>query len=209
MIVTEIAEWSQNRCKIYIDGEFVFVLYKGELRLYHMREGEEIREEDYRKIMEEVLPKRAALRAMNLLKNRDYTTAQMKEKLVQGGYPEVIIEGALEYAAAYHYIDDLRYAVNFIICHEADRSRKRIEQDLHSRGISGEIMEKAWEEWERQGGCCDEQSMINKLLKKKHYDYRTADIREKQRIFAFLMRKGFPAELIRRAMNSENIDGCT
>lgn len=209
MIVTEIVEFSRNRCKIYIDGEFAFVLYKGELRLYQIREGEEIGEEDYRKITGEILPKRAAMRAMNLLKSRDYTTAQLKEKLVRGGYPDMVIERALEYAASYRYIDDLRYAVSYIICHETDRSRKRIEQDLYGKGISRETMEKAWEEWEKQGGCCDEQSMINRLLEKKHFDCRTADIREKQRVFAFLMRKGFPAEQIRRAMNSENIDSCT
>ncbi|MGN1146672.1 MAG: regulatory protein RecX, partial [Acetatifactor sp.] len=64
MIVTQIVEMSKTRSKIYIDQEFAFVLYKGELRLYHICEGQEIAWEDYRTIMEEVLPKRAKLRAM-------------------------------------------------------------------------------------------------------------------------------------------------
>ena len=87
MRVTQIAELSKSRSKVYIEQEFAFVLYKGELRLYHVREGEEISEADYRTIMEEVLPKRAKLRAMNLLKDREYTTARLRRKLEQGFYP--------------------------------------------------------------------------------------------------------------------------
>ena len=67
MLVTQVTELSKSRSKVYIDQEFAFVLYKGELRLYHIKESEELRPEDYRTIMQEVLPKRAKLRAMNLL----------------------------------------------------------------------------------------------------------------------------------------------
>ena len=74
--MTKIEELSKSRSKVYIDQEFAFVLYKGEFRLYHVREGEAIEPCDYETIMKEVLPKRAKLRAMNLLKSREYTTAQ-------------------------------------------------------------------------------------------------------------------------------------
>jgi len=67
MLVTQVTELSKSRSKVYIDQEFAFVLYKGELRLYHIKEGQQLSEEDYRTIMQEVLPKRAKLRAMNLL----------------------------------------------------------------------------------------------------------------------------------------------
>ena len=96
MKITGIEEVSKSRSKIDIDNEFAFVLYKGELRLYQIVLGEEISEKAYREIMKEVLPKRAKLRAMNLLTKRDYTTARLREKLVQGGYPaSVVEEGAL------------------------------------------------------------------------------------------------------------------
>ena len=112
MLVTQVTELSKSRSKVYIDQEFAFVLYKGELRLYHIKESEELRPEDYRTIMQEVLPKRAKLRAMNLLQGREYTTSQLRTKLQQGYYPPEIIEQAIEYVAGFHYIDDLRYAVD-------------------------------------------------------------------------------------------------
>ena len=114
MLVTQVTELSKSRSKVYIDQEFAFVLYKGELRLYHIKEGQQLSEEDYRTIMREVLPKRAKLRAMNLLQGREYTTAQLRTKLQQGFYPAEIIEQAIVYVAGFHYIDDLRYAVDDI-----------------------------------------------------------------------------------------------
>jgi regulatory protein len=200
MQVTQIEEFTKSRSKIYIDQEFAFVLYKGELRLYHIKEGENLPPDTYRTIMEEVLPKRARLRAMNLLKNREYTTAQLRGKLQQGWYPEKVIEDALDYVASFHYTDDLRYAAEYIACHEESRSRRRIEQDLLRKGISDAIIQSAWEQWEEQGGIQNEEQMIRKLLKKRNYDSEHADYAERQKQCAFLMRKGFSGESIRHVM---------
>ncbi len=204
MIVTGIEELSKARSKVFIDDEFAFVLYKGELRLYHVAVGEEICQKDYDGIMEKVLPKRAKLRAMNLLKNREYTVKQLRDKLKDGGYPESAVEEALSYVAGYHYTDDLRYATGYIFEKESSRSRRRIEQDLREKGIDRDTLEKAWQEWERQGGSQDEQRMIQKLLEKRHYDPDTADLKEKQRTYAFLMRKGFSGEQAGRALRVED-----
>lgn len=200
MEVTQIQELSKSRSRIFVDDGFAFVLYKGELRSFHIREGSEIDQEDYETIMTRLLPKRAKLRAMNLLKSREYTVKQLHDKLESGGYPETVIEEALAYVASFHYTDDLRYAVSFISCHESTRSRRRIEQDLLGRGIDRSTLEKAWAEWEEQGGSQDEQSMIQSLLEKKHFDMENADAKERQRMYGFLMRKGFSGEQARKAV---------
>lgn len=200
MKITAIEELSKARSRVWIDGEFAFVLYKGELRLYRIREGEEISEETLKTIRQEVLPKRAKLRAMNLLKSREYTTKQLHDKLKQGGYPEDIITQALDYVASYHYTDDLRYAVSYMQSHETDKSRRRIEQDLMRKGIGKETLEKAWQTWEARGGEQDEQQMISELLEKRRYCPREADLREKQRLYGFLMRRGFSGEQVRKAL---------
>ena len=202
MLVTQVTELSKSRSKVYIDQKFAFVLYKGELRLYHIKEGGELHEEDYRAIMQEVLPRRARLRAMNLLQGREYTTSQLQTKLQQGFYPPEIIEQAIDYVAGFHYIDDLRYAVDYITYHENSRSRRRIEQDLLGKGISTATIEEAWQNWRENGGEQDEQNMIRELLRKKHYDPDAGetDWKERQKIYAFLARKGFSTEAIRKAI---------
>lgn len=204
MQVTKIEELSKSRCKVYLDQELAFILYKGELRSFQVKEGQPLGEEAYRTIMEEVLPKRAKLRCMNLLMSREYTVQQLKDKLRQGFYPEEIIEEAVEYVASFHYIDDLRYAEDYITGHEDKRSRKRIEQDLLGKGISREILEQAWQQWEEKGGELNEETMIRKLLEKKHFDGETADWKERQRMYAYLMRKGFSASEISKVISNTN-----
>ena len=202
MTVTGIAEVSKSRSRIEIDHQFAFVLYKGELRQYHLREGEEVQESDYRTIMEEVLPKRAKLRCMNLLKSREYTTEQLKTKLRQGQYPEEIIAQAIDYVASFRYIDDLRYATDYITAHESTRSRNRIEQDLYRKGLSQTTIVQAFAEWQSQGGTQDEQSMIQALLTKKNYDPATADYKAQQKMYAYLLRKGHTSAQIRQALKA-------
>lgn len=206
MRVTRIEELSKSRSRVYLDEEFAFVLYRGELRLYHVILGEELAAENHRTIMEQVLPKRAKLRAMNLLKSREYTTKQLYDKLKDGGYPEEIIREALDYVASFHYTDDLRYALSFISGHQSTRSRRRMEQDLMNRGIDKGTLERAWQEWEAQGGVQDEQAMIRELLKKRGYDPESADRKEAQRMGAFLMRRGFSGESVRKALFSNLTD---
>lgn len=209
MQITGIEELSKSRSRVFIDGEFRFVLYKGELRTYGIRVGAELPQETYATILGEVLSKRAKLRAMNLLIKREYTESQLRKKLEEGFYPPQVIGEALAYVAAFHYTDDLRYAVTFITDHETTRSRRRIEQDLLGRGIDRKVLEQAWAEWEERGGKQDEQEMIRALLAKKKYDAGTADDAEKRRIYAFLMRRGYTSESICRAMREQELDSFT
>lgn len=204
MRVTRLEELSRSRSRVYIEQEFAFVLYKGELRSYHICEGGELEQSDYDEIINRVLPKRAKLRAMNLLKNREYTVKQLHDKLKEGCYPEHIIEQALDYVASYHYTDDLRYAEAYISDHEATRSRRRIEQDLTGKGIDRSTLEKAWRQWEQKGGVQNEEAMVRQLLDKRHYDPEKADLKEQQKMYGFLMRKGFSPEVIRRALRTSD-----
>lgn len=200
MIVTDIAEQSASKVKIEIDGEFAFVLYKGELRKYGIKSGEPIPAAVYEEITLRVLPKRAALRCMNLLKSRDYTVAQLRTKLRQGGYPETAMESAIAYVASFGYVDDLRYAEEFIRCSQETKSRRRIDCDLQRKGISPDTVKQAWENWQKQGNAQDEEEQIRRLLAKKHYDREHADRKEMQKIYAFLARRGFDLENIRKVL---------
>lgn len=202
--VTRLEEMSRSRSRVFIDQEFAFVLYKGELRLYHVCEGGELTQADYEEIMTKVLPRRAKLRAMNLLKGREYTAKQLQDKLREGGYPEEIIALALDYVAGYHYIDDLRYAEAYITGHEGTRSRRRIEQDLKDKGIDRAVSEQAWLRWEQKGGVQDEGEMIGRLLEKRRYDPDAADVKERQKTYVFLIRKGFTPDAVRRALRTDD-----
>lgn len=47
MIVTQMIGISRARYKVYVDGQFAFILYKGELREFGIEEEKEISESCY------------------------------------------------------------------------------------------------------------------------------------------------------------------
>lgn len=200
MLVTQISEISKARYRVYLDGQFAFVLYKGELRQFHIKVNQECPEEIYQHIMTQVLPKRAKLRSMNLLQSRDYTRRQLEDKLKQGEYPAECVEEAIAYVESYGYIDDLRFAKNYIEYHLQNKSRKRIETDLARKGITKDIIGKAFDELGDSGLEQDELSMARELLNKKKYCANTATRQEQQKMYGFLYRKGFQSDTIGKAL---------
>lgn len=200
MLVTQISELSKSRCRVYLDGQFAFVLYKGELRRFQIKVDQELPEESYREIMTEILPKRAKLRSMNLLQSRDYTRRQLADKLEQGDYPQECIEEAIAYVESYGYIDDKRYARDFIEYNLASKSRTRIETDLMRKGIGKELIREAFEELTDLGVQQDELALACDLLRKKKYCADTATGQEQQKMYGFLYRRGFRHDIISKAL---------
>ena len=200
MLVTQISEVSKSRFRIYLDGQFAFILYKGELRQFQIKEDQELSEESYRQIMTQILPRRAKLRSMNLLQSRDYTRRQLEDKLRRGEYPDACIEEAIAYVESYGYIDDRRYARDFIEYNMQSKSRTRIETDLMKKGIAKDVIREAFTELENLGVEQDEMTMICDLLKKKKYCAGTASRQEQQKMYGFLYRKGFRSDAIARAL---------
>ena len=100
---------------------------KGELSRFGIAAGEEIPEETVETIRRDVVFKRAKLRAMHLLEDMDRTEAGLREKLRQGLYPEDAAEEAVRYVKSFGYLDDTRYAENFVRSRKDSKSRREIQ----------------------------------------------------------------------------------
>ena len=191
MIVTKIEAVTKTKYKVYVDGQFAFVLYKGELSRFHIAEEQELSQEIYEKIRTEVILKRAKLRAMHLLNDMWRTESQLREKLTRNDYPADIIEEAIRYVKSFGYINDYNYAKSFIETRKDRKSRREIYMQLIGKGVSKNLIEEAFEEcYERT----DSKEAIQRLLEKKHYDPKTATSDEKRKLMGYLVRKGFSYE---------------
>lgn len=200
MIITKTEAVAKTRYKVYIDGQFAFVLYKGELSRYQVREGQELGEEAYEKIRAEVLVKRAKLRAMHLLNAMGRTERQLRMKLEQGGYPEDVVDEALSYVKSFGYVNDLSYARSFITGRKEKKSRKEISMLLKEKGISQEEIEQAMEECYEEE---DSAAAIRKIMEKRRYDSERASYEERRKLMGYLMRKGFSYEDMRKACGGD------
>ena len=145
--------------------------------------------------------KRAKLRCMHLLEKRDYTEKELRQKLENGKteYTEEQIDGAIAYVKSFHYVDDGRYACKYIEAMQSRKSRRQIEQELYQKGVDRELIQEAFEET----GEVPEEEQIARWMEKRNFHPEEADLKEKQRMYAFLARKGFRAENIQRVMKSE------
>jgi len=196
MTVTEIVPYDKKRDKVLIDGDLVLLLYKGEIKKLKLEEDLEISDGFYADAVLPLLKKRARERIVYLLKDSDKSERDIRRRLKEGLYPNTVIDNAVEWAKLNKYIDDERYAENYIRYHGEGEPARRLSWKLQQKGISKEIIDRYLEETET-----DEAALIEKELAKKHYDPETADEAAKRKMAAYLMRRGFSWESIRNGIS--------
>ncbi len=197
MLITKITPLSKNRYQIVLEDKQSFVLYKSEMQKFGFIEETDISDEVVKQIKSEVLVKRAKLRALHLLNDMDRTESGLMQKLRQGGYPEDVISEALSYVKSFGYIDDSRYAEQYIRSRMQKKSRRELYAALVGKGLDISIIETALEVCFSDSS---ERQAIEQLLRKKNFDVHTADDKAKKKMYDYLMRKGFRYEDIRQAI---------
>lgn len=207
MLIKSIEPVSKDRSRVRLEGGHEFVLYKGELRILKLKEDTDLSDEVYRNIMETVLPKRAKLRAMNLLKSRAYTEYGLRKKLIEGGYPDSVADIAISYVKSYGYVNDRQYALDYVNDQCTKRSKKELYQKLSQKGIAKEILDGVFAEVYgsyrdvREESSFDETDVIVKTLKKRGFTGNES-YEERQKLLAYFYRRGFEMDSVYKAMDS-------
>ena len=199
MEITKIQALTKQKYRIFLDGESAFAVYKGELSRYHLEEGAVLPPEVYEELVNRVLKKRATLRAMHILERTDKTEAQLRRKLEESEYPKEAVESAIAYVTSYGYLDDRRYAEHYIEWKKQGKGKARLKMELVQKGISREIIEEVLESTDF--GATRE--MIRQIILKKRKTDIPMNEKEKQRLYGFLMRKGFSSSDILAVMREE------
>ena len=198
MTVTAIQELTKKKSRILFDSGESIVLYKGEISKYRIICDEEISPSSYDEIINNVLPKRAKLRAMHLLKSRPYTEKRLRDKLVENGYPSSAINTAIEYVSSFGYIDDVKYAEDYFDTYRTRKSQKRIISDLLGKGVSKDIISEVISSGSYEDNRDYEGEQIKRFLSKKGIIADDLSYEDRQKIRASLYRKGYDPALIER-----------
>lgn len=149
--------------------------------------------------------KKVILRAMHLLERMDRTEQGLRDKLTASQYPPQMIDNALEYVKSYGYIDDERYARNYIRYRLESKSRRQLFQELRKKGVDAQIITDAWEEIAREEQP-DEKQLIRRLVQKKCQGRTQLSDKEYGRLQGYLGRRGFSWEDISTVLRQENIE---
>lgn len=197
MIITKIEEFNKNKIKVFIDEQYEFWLYQKDLKDYPLNQNDIVSQDTYQKLYDLNL-KRGKKKALNILKRVDKTEYELKEKLEQSEFNEKIINTIIDYINSYHYIDDTRYAANFIRFKQNSKSKKEIEYILLKKGVAKTIIEQALIK-EYDG----EEAAIKKAIDKKKKGSKVLSFEEKQKITSYLFRKGYNLDLIKKYIELE------
>ncbi len=201
MIITSRIPKGKTRCTITTDGGESFTVSVRDARLYGLEEGAEI-SASVLSLIREQLRKEILHESGTLLGGRDYTEKRLTEKLLERDYPEDLVQEAVQSLKEARYLDDRRFAEQYLSAHLSDRSIARIRQDLAQRGVDNKLIDEAVSACSMEEIQEEELAQIRQLLKKRHYDPESADYAEQQKTAAFLYRRGFDAGLIRKAMRT-------
>jgi SOS response regulatory protein OraA/RecX len=132
--------------------------------------------------------------ALKLLRRRDYTIAQLREKL-ESKFGEVPKE-TIDNLQKKRFLDDARYAGNFVI-KRRDFHPSLVREELLTSGVSPDIVEQALSvhDW----------PSLQHVARAKLIDWKLqAPLQRKEanRLYRILARLGYPEDEIREELNS-------
>jgi regulatory protein len=143
-------------------------------------------------------------RALNMLALRARSSRELRRQLLRKGEPADQVDAAIARLQAAGFLDDETFARQFARSKAvgAGMSRRRIQQELGRRGVAREVgdgaIEDVFDEEQLDEGAVVEQAARKKLRSLKNLDTET----RKRRLFAFLARRGYDLDDIRRAMQA-------
>lgn len=196
----------KGRYRVAFDNGVSCVLYRSEAAQLSIEAQCSLTDENYDYLINEIVGKRAKKRAMHILEQMDRTEHQLREKLAKGEYPQECIDSAVEYVKKYRYLDDERFASSYVRYHQEKLSRQQLSVKLSQKGVSRDIIAEALEmEYEADDG-----EKIRNLLSKRHFDPDNTDRQENNKIYQYILRRGFKSSDILKEMRvfSENCTIC-
>ncbi len=198
MIITAITQQKNNkdRYSVFIDDNFAFGLIMQDIVYFKLKQGEEISQEKYDFIQNELIYIQAQDIALHYIAYKMRTEQEVRKKLFEKEYTEYIIERVIHFLIEYHYIDDMNYCKSYIKqrlqCNP--KGAYVLKMELKQRGIKQSIIDKAIENSD-----IDELNDAIKLLQKKCLYLDDIDEKNKKRLFAFLQRRGYSYDIIKEA----------
>jgi regulatory protein len=140
--------------------------------------------------------------ALNLLSARPYAVSALRRKLIQKEYPTADADDAIRRLVDNGLLDDAKYAAQYartkIVA--SGVSRRRLQQDLYRKGIKGDVATNAIASVIAEEEIDTEAVVLGVARKKLAQLGDLEPLVLKRRLFAFLARRGYDLDEIRRVV---------
>ena len=141
--------------------------------------------------------KRIFDRAVKLLAAKPRSVAELRERLIRGrGTSEAAVDAVIARLSEYGYLDDERFAFSYASLKVKQRpiGRRRLQQDLKFKQVESSVAEEALELVYAE---TSEDDLIDRAIEKRlRLRGRPKNRIEGKSLFDYLLRQGFPFELV-------------
>lgn len=198
MRISEINKQRNNeeRYNIFLDGNFAFSASIEDVIKNDLKVGRDISQDELDSIIEKCEFSKAYNYSLFLLNRKDYTSKEIINKLNKKSYSQVTINKVLDKLSSYGIINDEGYAIKYTkdSVNFKKSGIKKIQYNLLNKGIDRNIIENIDIDQEVQFNNAYELSCRKlKTLKNKP--------NPKEKIYRFLLSKGYEYDLIKRVIN--------
>ncbi|MBE7030310.1 MAG: hypothetical protein E7409_02650 [Ruminococcaceae bacterium] len=190
MVITDVQAQKRNpqRVSVYVDNAYAFSLDGTDFVRMGLKIGKALTEQEIRTCLLESDLSKARAKALDILSRRMICERELRRKLAEKGHDQMIIDVAMDELTALGYIDDYAYAVQFIenarIC--KSQGMRRIRYDLAQKGVDGEVIRQAAEQFQPPTG-----EEIAELIQNRYGDEDLTDRKIRDKITRYLAGKGY------------------
>lgn len=194
MRIVKLEKASAGRLFVSLEDGRCFPIGRREGKKLELEEDKDLTEEQIQWIYQELVFPRGRNYLICMLASRDYTIREVQDKLTKACYPEEIIADILRYGIEHHYLDDLRYAQDYMAAHRQSQSVRQIMYRLSRKGISDDVLSKL----EAHN---DPEELLPKV--RRYWERREGSTYEKNgKTYQYFVRKGYDVALIRELIRT-------
>jgi regulatory protein len=187
-----------DRVSLFVDGAFRIGLPREIVAQRGLTVGQLLTASDLAELESLDEASRAMNAAIRLLSYRPRSRRELEIRLDRKGFSSGAVEAALSDLAEKGYVDDEEFAQYWVENRAENRPRGRrlLASELRSKGVSGDIVDRAIEEAD-----IDEYEDALKLAQRRSAQLGDLDqVVWRRRMIGFLQRRGFAWETVRAVM---------
>lgn len=185
----------KNRVSLFVDDKFVAGIAENLILDFNLFPGKEITEKELKSLAESENLNKAMEKAYRLLAVRPRSTKEMADRLSEK-FEKNIVQAALKKLFEFEYLDDLVFARQWVKERSIKKGKKALYFELLKKGIAKEQITEVLE-------VLDNEEMVSRafdlVLKKQSYLILPGP-EKKQKITAFLARRGYDYNIIREVL---------
>jgi len=185
----------QDLYSLFLDGKYAFHLHEDVLSNLNWKIGQEVDQQEIRRVTHLEQLKEARDYAFLLLSYRARSYQEITERLLRKGYEREVIQEVVEELKSLHYLDDRAFAIEWVESRLREKRGKiLIRRELLQKGIEKEVIDDSIDESFKKIASTEDELAWQAITKRIPRYQKLEKSKAYRRIKDFLIHRGFSIE---------------